>query len=259
MQSLSILIIEDDYLAAADLEEELAGFGYRVAAVTTDSESALRAFRENLPDIALVDIELKGSPMDGIELAQAFNSIKRIPIVFLTGHYEPAYLERAKLVGPASYLLKPHTPPQLDVTLSLALSNFFSRKMPDIHAPLAAASPPACIFYSETDFFFVKQDYRHLRVEVRDIRWVQALRGYVRIVTGTDSAIFSVKLNSFMEQVPDPALMQVHRSYVVNCRHVVSYTKGQAFVRRQDGVEEIPIGKKYREAFFQALPRLRAD
>ncbi|MCB0583604.1 MAG: response regulator, partial [Phaeodactylibacter sp.] len=93
MQALSILIVEDDYLAAADLEEELAGLGYQVAAVSADSDSAIQAFRESLPDIALVDIELKGSPMDGIELAQVFNSIKRIPIVFLTGHYEQAYLE----------------------------------------------------------------------------------------------------------------------------------------------------------------------
>ena len=86
-----IVIVEDERLIAEDLKEVLANSGYQVVGIFASGEEVLQNFNDINPDLMLMDIRLKGS-LDGIQTAITIhNTIKPIPIVFLTAHGRNQY------------------------------------------------------------------------------------------------------------------------------------------------------------------------
>lgn len=116
----TIMIVEDDALIAADLTNQLEGWGYRVSAAMTSAEEALNALEESRPDLILMDIVLEGR-MDGIEAAETIKEKWGIPIVFLTAYAETERLQRAKLTCPYGYIVKPCQKQDLKITVEMAL------------------------------------------------------------------------------------------------------------------------------------------
>ena len=64
-----ILVVEDEWIIADDLSECLQRLGYQVCAITSTGEEALEAAERHQPDVAFMDIRLRGR-MDGIEVAE---------------------------------------------------------------------------------------------------------------------------------------------------------------------------------------------
>ena len=56
-----ILIVEDEMIIGANISLQLTNLGYEVTGITTRGEEALNHIKQNLPDIVLMDIQLKGS------------------------------------------------------------------------------------------------------------------------------------------------------------------------------------------------------
>jgi len=103
-----ILVVEDERLIAEDLKEVLENAGHQVVGVFASGEEVLQNVNEISPDVILMDIRLKGS-LDGIQTAITIhNTIKPIPIVFLTAHSRNQYPHLNSL-PPSSfiYMTKP--------------------------------------------------------------------------------------------------------------------------------------------------------
>lgn len=115
-----ILIVEDEGIVAADLQDRVVSLGYDVVGVAGTGEAAIELAREQKPDAILMDILLKGS-MDGIEAANLIRKTLHIPIVFLTANSDRDTLERAKLAEPFGFLLKPFVEQEIRTTLEVAL------------------------------------------------------------------------------------------------------------------------------------------
>ncbi len=116
----SILIVEDERIVAKDLQQTLAGLGYDAFAIAATAEQALAIASERCPDLALMDIRIKGE-VDGIEVARILRENFGIPVVFLTAHADGATLERAKKTQPYAYLLKPVKVPELRSAIEVSL------------------------------------------------------------------------------------------------------------------------------------------
>ena len=101
-----VLIVEDEAIVAYDIESRLRKVGYSVSATAATGEQALAKIEETSPDLILMDIRLQGN-MDGIATAAQIRDRYKLPVIFLTAHADRATLERAKLTGPFSYLVKP--------------------------------------------------------------------------------------------------------------------------------------------------------
>lgn len=259
MEVLRILIVEDDLLLAAELEEQLLEFGYAVTETVSRSDTALHSFRRRRPDLVLCDIRLKGSALDGIELVKEMNKISRVPIVFLTASGDTATVERAKLARPAYYLVKPCNAPQLKVALDFAIANFSSSTLADPSHSLRKQEPPTEQLFSVTDYVFLKDGYKHLRVKIASIIWVMALGANVKIITEKDTYVLTANLTSFSQQVPKDFMVRIHRSYIINIQHLASYQGGRLFMKYQQGEQELPIGKTYRSKVKDLFPRLKSD
>ncbi len=115
-----ILIVEDERLIAADIEDHLIDLGYRVAGVAISGEDAIREARERGPDLILMDVKLRGA-LDGTEAARRIRESQEVPIVFLTSHADPSTLERACASSPYGYLVKPFEERELAATIETSL------------------------------------------------------------------------------------------------------------------------------------------
>jgi two-component system, sensor histidine kinase len=115
-----ILVVEDEGITRKDIVERLANLGYEVAAAVGSAEEALQKAEKTKPDLALMDIILKGE-MDGISCAGEMRSRFDLPVVYLTALADEQTLERAKLTGPFGYLLKPFDDRDLQPAIEIAL------------------------------------------------------------------------------------------------------------------------------------------
>jgi PAS domain S-box-containing protein len=121
MPKANILIVEDEAVVAADLAGKLERAGYRCVGVAADGEDALETAKELAPDLVLMDIRLAG-PMDGIKTAERIQSIRNVPIIYLTAHSDMATLRRAAATEPFGYILKPFE--ERDVTTQIEIALF---------------------------------------------------------------------------------------------------------------------------------------
>jgi diguanylate cyclase (GGDEF)-like protein/PAS domain S-box-containing protein len=120
MTGETILIVEDDGLIAAHLQDTLTGFGYNVPAPAAAGEDALAAVEAAAPDLVLMDIQL-ASALDGVTTAEHIHARFDIPIVYLTAFSHDAMLQRAKETDPYGYLVKPVSAQELLATIKMAL------------------------------------------------------------------------------------------------------------------------------------------
>ena len=74
------------------------------------------------PDIVLMDINIKGNT-GGIEAAAMIKKLFQLPVIFLTASSREEDLERAKMVQPDGFIVKPFNVTDIRVALKLALSN----------------------------------------------------------------------------------------------------------------------------------------
>lgn len=87
--SRRVLVVEDEALIAAQIEETLAGAGYTVLGPAARVAEAFDQLYVAAPDAALLDINLAGEA--SFPLAELLRS-KRIPFAFCSGYGEPAIL-----------------------------------------------------------------------------------------------------------------------------------------------------------------------
>ena len=115
-----ILIVEDETIVALDLKSSLTLLGYAVVGTASSGEEAIAKANETRPDLALMDIILKGE-MDGVQAAEAIRADLDIPVIFLTACADESTLERAKVTEPFGYLLKPFEERELHGHIEVAL------------------------------------------------------------------------------------------------------------------------------------------
>jgi PAS domain S-box-containing protein len=90
-----------------------------VDVVSSGAEAMLLA-EEKAPDLALMDIRIKGE-LDGTEVARILRSRFNIPVIYLTAHADNETLERAKLAQPLGYITKPFQEAELHANIEMAL------------------------------------------------------------------------------------------------------------------------------------------
>jgi len=115
-----ILVVEDDAIAARDLQATLEHLGYDVAAWSATGSEGLVLARRLRPDLGLVDIGLPGK-MDGVDLATALREELDIPVVFVTAHSDSVTVTRARAAGCYGFVSKPFSEQSLGIAIAIAV------------------------------------------------------------------------------------------------------------------------------------------
>lgn len=113
-----ILIVEDQFIEAHDLQLILEKANYEVTGIARSVEQALEQIESEKPDLVFLDIMLKGT-RNGIELAQILKE-KHIGFIFISANSSKSILDQAKTTQPYGFIVKPFREQDVLTTLEIA-------------------------------------------------------------------------------------------------------------------------------------------
>lgn len=117
MQTVKVLIVEDEVLVAMDLEATLEDLGFVSVGIAADSAAALELVAAR-PDVALVDVNLRDGPT-GPAVGQKLANEYSIPVVFMTAN--PRMLAHIG-PGPVGVVQKPFDSQAMAAVIAFALN-----------------------------------------------------------------------------------------------------------------------------------------
>lgn len=115
-----ILIVEDDFLVAMQMESALIDAGFEIAGVAYSGEDAIELAVSERPRLVVMDVRLAGE-RDGIDTALALSAEHGIRCVFATAHHDEHARRRAEPAAPLGWLAKPYTMASLVTIVRRAL------------------------------------------------------------------------------------------------------------------------------------------
>lgn len=122
-KTVKILVVEDEYIIAINLQESLESLGYSDVEIVDSAEAAIEIANQIRPKLVLMDIRLRGE-MDGIQAAEQIWNRLQIPVIYVTGHSDKSTIERATLTFPFGYILKPVKEQELYIAIQTAFTRY---------------------------------------------------------------------------------------------------------------------------------------
>lgn len=241
---VKILIVEDETLVAMNIADMLESYDYQVLQAAISYAEALKSLEENLPDFALIDIDL-GGKNTGIDLAKIINEKYKIPFIYLTSHSDKDTINLAKATKPNGYILKPFEAEDLYASIEVALANYSEE-------PKVIEKPISSVVTSGHKNIFVKTDKNFLKVNTADIMWLQSDGNYLFLHIASRKIIIRSTFKDFMRNLPQSEFIQIHKSYWINIGKIESFTNDEVCV---DGTQ-IPLSRSYKDEFLNKLNRV---
>lgn len=238
-----ILIVEDEMVIAANVSLQLNELGYEVTGIVPRGEEALLHIQENTPDIILLDINLKGN-LDGIETAQAMQKTHNIPVIYLTANVDDAHFNRAKATHPYGFIAKPFKKLDLQRAIELTIQQIEINKSQSSH--LEPQNNDSLIL---SDCIFVRHLNTMVKVDIKDILYIEAERNYCRIFSKNKEYLLVMTLKDMDEKLPSKHFLRIHRSYIINISQIDEIGNSHIVI----GKKAIPISKSLREELLKRL------
>ncbi len=239
-KKLKIGIVEDEMIIANVLSDMLMEVGYEVTEFASRYSEAITMIETEKPDLILLDINLLG-PKTGIDVAEAIRKNYHIPFIFLTANLDAGTIEKAKVVKPSAYLVKPVTKEQLHSAIEIAFSNYNEENQATVNSEVANLPK---------DFLFVKDGYVFRKVFFNEILYLESDANYVTIhLAGDKKIMVRFTMSEFLEQLDKKLFIRVHRSYVINIKMVDNVFPTEVSVKGQ----KVSIGKNYKDELMKIL------
>jgi DNA-binding LytR/AlgR family response regulator len=184
-------------------------------------------------DLMFVDINMPDlSGMDYVK------SLKNPPHAIFTTAYSEYAIEGFR-VNAIDYLLKP-----------ISYKDFLiaADKAKDRINPKETEHP---LIESDDKFLFIKSEYKIVRINLSEIKYLESMREYVRIYIENQRPIMTIIIMKKMEEfLPKSKFMRVHRSFIVNLNKI-NVIERQRIIFDKDVY--IPISEQYKEIFQKYL------
>ncbi|WP_411031901.1 LytR/AlgR family response regulator transcription factor [Spongiimicrobium sp. 3-5] len=235
-----ILIVEDDMIIAANISLQLTNLGYEVTGIESRGEEAIMHAKTSVPDIILMDINLKGH-IDGIATAEQIQQVSDIPIVYLTANTDDATFSRAKATHPFAFVPKPLNAQQLRRTIALLVARIKEKKV--------KKDRPQSNIQILHDRIFVRKGGKMIKLLLDDILYIEADRNYCNIVTQNGNYLLSSTLKMMEDKLPRNHFLRVHRSYIINISRLDVVGEGHLEIKRK----VIPLSRSHREFLFDRI------
>ena len=116
----------------------------------------------------------------------------------------------------------------------------------------AASTPETLPVEPEASYMFVKTEAKGkmIKVNFKDIMYVEGLKNYVSLYTAEDRIITYTSMKDLVERLPNN-FKRVHKSYVVSMDHIREVDGNQILLHGMKAY--VPLGDTYRTDFFAHL------
>lgn len=236
--SLNILIVEDDISLAVDLEMIVEEMGYNVIGKPDNSEEALKIIEQEVPDLILMDIDIKGN-LTGIQVAEKIRHAD-IPVLFVTSFNDQIHFDQAKKTNYIGYIVKPVN----KFTLRSTIENTFR----------GIAKEETEAFPIKDTLFFKKRGILY-RIKIPSILYVSADDDYTITTTQEGEFISSLRLFEIQELLEPFDFIKVHRSHLVNLNKVHSIDTNRNILKI--GEHEVPVSRTNKGLILEKIQLLK--
>lgn len=226
---MNCIVVDDDALSRRVIEEFITRTDF--LDLTNSFQNAVEAINsmdKSTEDIDLIFLDIEMPEMDGIDF---LNTLKNLPQVIIVSSKEKYALE-AFDYDVTDYLLKPAT-----------YGRFYK-------AVLKAKNIHEVKSKKETDEIFIKKNSALVQLKYEDILWVEALENYVIVNSFNEKFTIHFTMKSIESQLPANQFKRVHRSYIVNVRKINRIEDNSVYIKSNEGLKAIPIGKAYKDRFM---------
>lgn len=153
-------------------------------------------------DLIFLDIEMP--VISGFDFLDTLEN--RPQVIVVSG--KPDYALKAFDYDVTDYLQKPIRQERFNSAVQRALTN---------HLQLTSNE-------EEQDFIFVNSNLQKKKVIVNQIKWIEALGDYIKLVTEDDNTILVLStMKSFLKRLPADKFVRIHKSYSVNVERVEKF------------------------------------
>ena len=99
------------------------------------------------------------------------------------------------------------------------------------------------------EHIFVKSNLKKRKVYIKDIKWVEALGDYVKVVTDEASLVVLSTMKAFEGELPEGKFLRIHKSYIVSLDKIDRFNSKSVEV----GSFEIPLSRNKKTQLADAL------
>jgi DNA-binding NtrC family response regulator len=135
----NVLIVEDQFIEANHIQMVLEKAGYTVIAIAHEVRTALEIIDQQVPDLVLLDIYLKGK-LTGIDLARVLRK-RNIAFVYLSANSSKEIQDAAKSTQPYGFLVKPFR--EKDILVTLDIAHYLHQQKAELSKPQPPLNLPA--------------------------------------------------------------------------------------------------------------------
>ena len=247
MGKINVLVVEDESIVSKDIQYSLKKLGYNVVGVAATGQKAIELCGEKLPDIILMDIMLKGD-INGIKASTRIKEVYNIPVIFLTAYADENTLSKAKVTEPYAYIIKPFK--EIDLHTSIEMAFYKHSKELEI---LKERDMLYNIIENKEnkEFIFVKSKSRLIKLNTKDIFFIEALKDYVVINTLNKRYTIHSTMKDIERKMQQDFFLRVHRSYIVRLDKIAQIEQPNLILEENNKI--IPIGGSYKEELIKRI------
>jgi two-component system, response regulator PdtaR len=121
-KSLRIAVADDEPDTREFFERYVPRLGHQVVASAENGRRLVELCRESKPDLIITDIRMPG--MTGLDAVGELFREQTAPVIVVTAHADPQWVEQAQSVGAFGYLLKPITEKELCPAIAMAWRHY---------------------------------------------------------------------------------------------------------------------------------------
>lgn len=234
---ISCITIDDEPLAVKKISAYIQKTPF--LELVAECRSAFEAMEIiNNHKIQLIFIDINMPDMSGLEFVKSLAD--KPYIVFTTAYSE--YAVEGFQVDAADYLLKPIT-----YSSFLKAANKV-KNLIDLNANSQKESIRAT-----PSHLFVKSDYKLIRIELDDIKFIESQHEYIKIhLISSTPVMTQLSMKTIEEQLPTDRFMRIHRSFIVNLTKISVIERNRIVF---DGKVYIPVSDQYKEKFQEFIDR----
>jgi two-component system LytT family response regulator len=196
------------------------------------SESALQAIDTiNSRQVDLLFVDINMPDLSGMDFVKTLENPPKV--VFVTAYSE--YALEGFRVDAMDYLLKP-----IGYNDFLKSANKVKSWFDSQHQKLEEVK-------SNKDFLFIKSEYKILRINFDDIKYIEGMNEYIRIhLINAKSMMTLLSMKAIEELLPSDRFMRVHRSYIVSLDKISVIERNRIIF---DEKVYIPVSEQYKSKF----------
>lgn len=188
---------------------------------------AKNGLKNNNIDLIFLDVEMP--IINGFDLLESLDNPPQV--ILITGN--PNYALKAFDYDVTDYLHKPISASRFDTAIKRALTKYEQLQK----------------VTEDDEYIFVKSNLRQRKVVLNDIKWVEALGDYIKLVTTEGNVVILSTMKSFEQKLPQDKFLRVHKSYIVNLEKVQKFNSKSVEL---DG-RQVPLSRNKKNVLIEAL------